>query len=486
MRPLPLLPPFTMRFVPHSLASVALGAAGVALAAPQNDLTTNGDFELGDTSSWQSFPTTTSTFDVTVDAASGGFAGEIVNVDPAAAAVVKQANLGIGTVQPGDEILISFAAKGMGAVGGVAFAEVFSEGSAGVSAAALLGGAPLPLSDQWQSFCFSTTAGPDVANGFTLQFAAITGAAVGSESTLLIDDVSVLVPRLSVNGDFEQGDTSGWEAFPTANGSFTATSDANSGSFGGELLNPDAPAAGVVKQANLGVGLVSPGDTLTVSFAAKGDFGVGGIAFAEFFSEGATGVSMSEFLGGGPIPLTTDWQSFSYTVTAGPDVTNGVTLQFAAVTGAVAGSFANISIDDVTVETTSGTVLPFCATSPNSVGAGATMSFTGSPSVGAQDFVVHADGLPPFQFALLFLGESATSMPAFDGTMCVNDVCRIGPIVQSDAAGHVSRDLTDAVYTQYGCAPPVIGTRYHFQYAYRDVVGARANWSNGLCVTFGL
>ncbi len=100
-----------------------------ALATPTFagiELTTNGGFEAGDTSGWESFPTPNSTFLVTNDANSGNFAAEVFNNDPASGAVVKQANLGVGVVNTGDEVTISFAAKGEGAIGGVAFAEFFS------------------------------------------------------------------------------------------------------------------------------------------------------------------------------------------------------------------------------------------------------------------------------------------------------------------------------------------------------------------------
>ena len=59
---------------------------------------------------------------------------------------------------------------------------------------------------------------------------------------------------LAVNGGFETGDTSSWTEFGTPNSTFAATSDANSGAFGGEVFNPDQTTAAVIKQANLGVG----------------------------------------------------------------------------------------------------------------------------------------------------------------------------------------------------------------------------------------
>ena len=167
--------------------------AGVAGVAGAQELAINGDFETGDVSGWQSFPTPTSTFGVTSDAFAGSFAGQIVNNDPASGAVVKQNNLGQGLVGEGDTIEISFYAKGGGEAGGVAFAEFFTEiDPDGTSTSQLLGGAPLGLTSDWQRFDFSVVIGPeDVSGGITLQFAAVTGADSGSSIELFIDNVSV-------------------------------------------------------------------------------------------------------------------------------------------------------------------------------------------------------------------------------------------------------------------------------------------------------
>ncbi len=181
--------------------STSLLSAAIALAftvnASADELTINGGFETGDTSGWDYFPTDSSSFNITNDANSGNFAAELFNNFPASGAVVKQANIGIGMVNPGDKINISFAAKGSFAAGGVAFAEFFSEiDGGGISMGEILGGGPLALTDAWQTFNFSTFAGPDVSGGVTLQFGAITGADQGSTSVLFIDDASVVVKAI--------------------------------------------------------------------------------------------------------------------------------------------------------------------------------------------------------------------------------------------------------------------------------------------------
>lgn len=163
---------------------------------------------------------------------------------------------------------------------------------------------------------------------------------------------------ITMNGGFETGDTSGWESFPSPTSTFNVTSDANTGNFAAEVFNDFAPSGAVVKQANLGIGTVNPGDPIEISFAAKGSFAAGGVAFAEFFSEiDGGGTSSAEILSGGPLVLTDTYQTFTFNTIAGPDVSGGVTLQFVAATGADPGSTAVLFIDDATV-----TVIPEPAT----------------------------------------------------------------------------------------------------------------------------
>ncbi len=172
--------------------TASLAIACLFTLSASADLTTNGGFETGDTTGWSSFPTANSTFTVVTDSFEGNFAAEIFNNDPASGAVVKQANIGIGAVNPGNLIKISFAAKGSSAAGGVAFAEFFSEISGGgTSSNEILGGGPLALTDTYQVFNFMTTAGPDVSGGVTLQFAAVTGGDPNSVSVLFIDSAFV-------------------------------------------------------------------------------------------------------------------------------------------------------------------------------------------------------------------------------------------------------------------------------------------------------
>ncbi|MEZ6318645.1 MAG: carbohydrate binding domain-containing protein [Phycisphaerales bacterium] len=166
--------------------------------------------------------------------------------------------------------------------------------------------------------------------------------------------------NLITNGNFEFGVPYGWQYLATATSSFAVTNDAQTGSFGGALEEFGEANAAVLRQANLGAGLVQPGETITISFWAKAVNGDGGVNFAEFYSESTTiGVTKSEILGGGPLFAPDDhWQHYVFTTTAGPDVSAGVTFQITATTGAIIGTFSQLYLDNVSVTIDSVQVCP--------------------------------------------------------------------------------------------------------------------------------
>jgi hypothetical protein len=172
--------------------------------------------------------------------------------------------------------------------------------------------------------------------------------------------LAILVARsaaaleLTTNGGFETGDFTGWVQFETGAGQQVVTSvNPASGTFAGEINNSVSTSNSLMKQANLGVGIVTPGQTIMISFQARGSFTPGGVAFAEFFSEIAGGgVSSSRILGGGPLGVNANpdvWTPFTFTAIAGPDVSGGVTLQLGATNGATVNPNAHMWYDNVSV-----------------------------------------------------------------------------------------------------------------------------------------
>jgi hypothetical protein len=174
--------------------------------------------------------------------------------------------------------------------------------------------------------------------------------------TFALGAVNVSAVELAVNGDFETGDLTGWEQFPTAPDQISIISPGASGNFAVQIDNAAPASAALIKNANVGIGIVEPGMDVTISIDARGTFGVGGVAFAEFFSElEGGGTSQAEILGGAPLALTQDWQTFEFTTTTGPDVGGGVTLQLTATTGGDPASFALVEYDNISI-TVEGTV----------------------------------------------------------------------------------------------------------------------------------
>ncbi len=299
---------------------------------------------------------------------------------------------------------------------------------------------------------------------------------------------------LTTNGGFETGDTSSWVSFPTPNSTFAATTDASSGSFGGEVFNPDQTTAAVIKQANLGGGVVSPGDVITISFSAKGTFANGGVAFAEFFSEiNGGGVSSAEILTGGPLNLTSSWQPFVFTAVAGSDVSGGVTLQFAVVNGANSGSLAQFFVDEVSV-TLPGLGANYCGANQNSLGLEASISAQGSAVASDNNLTLVASSLAPGSFGFFLTSQTtglASNPGGSQGNLCLGgSIGRyVGPgqIQQADSVGEIALplDLT-AIPQPTGFASAAAGDTWSFQAWYRDSVAGQptSNFTDGLTVDF--
>jgi hypothetical protein len=165
------------------------------------------------------------------------------------------------------------------------------------------------------------------------------------------------ITELAVNGDFETGDLTGWTIFDSTNSGnggliSVITPGAAASTYAGNTNGSyDAGGSGghnpALKQANVGIGLLTPGQAVTVSF----DWRAAGVdvKYAALHSEQAGGGASSTAVllsgGGGPA----DWTSFSQTVILGPDVTEGISLELVAICGGVPGCVSDIFWDNISI-----------------------------------------------------------------------------------------------------------------------------------------
>ncbi|MFK7888413.1 MAG: hypothetical protein AB8G16_16245 [Gammaproteobacteria bacterium] len=172
-------------------------------------------------------------------------------------------------------------------------------------------------------------------------------------ATLALGAASAQGVELADNGDFETGDFAGWQQFLNGGTQMISTFNPSTGTFAANLTANGGPFNTLIKNANVGIGIVNPGDEITITFDARGSTADGGVAFAEFFTEiDGGGTSSAEILGGAPLALNADasiWTSFSFTTTVGPDASGGVTLQLLAACGAAASCVSDIYFDNVSI-----------------------------------------------------------------------------------------------------------------------------------------
>ena len=127
-----------------------------------------------------------------------------------------------------------------------------------------------------------------------------------------------------------------------------------------------------------------------------------------------------------------------------------------------------------------GPVQNVCITTPNSVGAGAVMSWSGSPSHLANDLHLMTSGCPPGVLGIYFCGTSQALVPVGNGFRCIANPATRLAVVQADGSGVADHDL-DVTGT-----PIDPGETWYFQLWYRDPAAGGANFdlSDALEVPF--
>jgi hypothetical protein len=188
-------------------------------------------------------------------------------------------------------------------------------------------------------------------------------SAIAATMMLCTGAAQAVVQDIAINGGFETGSfndgspNASWQQFPNG-GIQTIVSPGNASTFAANLNVPirsqmDPAVDNLIKNANLGAGLLTPGASITVTWDMMGSLqGAGGVVFVELFSELAGGgTSKAEIYTEGPIFPTPGWQSFSWTTTLGPDVAGGVTLQLKSSCGPVEGCGVDAFFDNITIST---------------------------------------------------------------------------------------------------------------------------------------
>ncbi len=133
----------------------------------------------------------------------------------------------------------------------------------------------------------------------------------------------------------------------------------------------------------------------------------------------------------------------------------------------------------------------FCTSTVNGSGSAATLDWSGSTSVAANDLVLMASGCPANQFGIYIYADAEQQLPLGDGFLCIgggNALVRLNTALQIDTSGqaNLSADLTSFPFNA-GPGEIQAGSTWSFQFWFRDPGGVSGfNLSDGLRVPFGI
>jgi PKD repeat protein len=211
----------------------------------------------------------------------------------------------------------------------------------------------------WEELTFDFSTGQNDANNksIVLFFNIETTAA----ATLYYDDFRLYARTgggggggggttsgIANNGDFETGTLDGWAVYTNGGIIIADNTENNGGSWSGKLV-ASAPSGlnPTLKQERKGAGTIVAGDRVQIKFDYKGSTAGGGIYSIQSFVEATNGVNQTTIFSVTP---TAAWQTFTqtYTVNAG-DVSGGITMEFTAICGGVAGCTSTLYLDNVSV-----------------------------------------------------------------------------------------------------------------------------------------
>jgi hypothetical protein len=186
--------------------------------------------------------------------------------------------------------------------------------------------------------------------------------------------------------------------------------------------------------------------------------------------------------------LDTAWSTQTLDISALADGHASVTIQFDLMSdpGLQLGGW---QIDDVTVlryvaAPPCCAAANYCVTTPNSAGPGATIGWSGSTSIAANDFVLTASGCPANKLGLFIYGPNQSNLTLGNGIRCVGNPFFRLHAVNTTAGGTASFPVD---YNNLPVGQPITpGSIENFQFWFRDPAagGANSDLTNGLNAQF--
>ena len=154
--------------------------------------------------------------------------------------------------------------------------------------------------------------------------------------------------EIATNGGFEAGDLSGWAVYKNGGTIIADNTQSKTGTWSGKIIATPAGMNPTLKQERKASGKLAVGDKVKITFDYKGALtGESGTYSIQSFVEGANGVNQAVNISVNP---SSSWQTYTSTYTVGSgDISGGITLEFVAICGGVAGCSSTLYLDNVSV-----------------------------------------------------------------------------------------------------------------------------------------
>jgi hypothetical protein len=155
-------------------------------------------------------------------------------------------------------------------------------------------------------------------------------------------------------------------------------------------------------------------------------------------------------------------------------------IQVGGFNGASGTGNLNVATDPPCIDGT------YCTSLPNSTGATAAITWTGSCVVADNNFTLVVRSCPISQPGLFIYGANQASIPFGNGVLCLGQpILRLNPPVFVDSTGLASKSV-DLANPPSASGTITAGSTWNFQMWLRDpnAGGAAYNFTDGMSVTF--